>query len=106
CDHDADNDGIDAAAGDCDDTRSDVLRDPAPVTGLRVSRAGADFALTWDGQELSAGSAVRYDVVLGPLGPGAWDPFAPFAGATCFIDDVALPSARTPISRSAWLVAR
>jgi len=106
CDPDADGDGVASSAGDCDDRRADVLRDPAPVTDLRVTLDASDIALSWEDQAAVSGAAIRYDIVVGPLRMRPWDRVAPYAFAQCAVDALARSSLTLTITGSAWIVVR
>jgi hypothetical protein len=49
---------------DCDDADPALWYPPAEISGLRIA-PGESTLLTWDGQEIFAGTAVLYDVVSG-----------------------------------------
>jgi ELWxxDGT repeat protein len=98
---DADSDGIGAPC-DCDDARGDLHDVPVEVAGLRVAQDPAGIVLTWDAEDALVGPGVRYDIAMGPLGPG---PLTSLAPVSCAADDVT-PGASLDPAGSAWLLVR
>jgi ELWxxDGT repeat protein len=99
CDGDADGDGLDAAAGDCDDRDLAALRPPTEVTGLRVVKRPVGLRLTWDGQDSEVGPGVRYEIAASSLRPR-------FSTYGCLAERTSAPEATFSVPGSRGFLVR